>query len=143
MIFWDTSAFVRGYATGEPGYGHVRSLLLQSGDHAASLLLRPEATGAVTRRFHPDRARVRTVLDLMQEHLREFVFVGLDPALAATASRLASVHRLRGADAVHLASALTLRREIGRRGFHFVTADHEQAAAGRSEGLRVVVPRPG
>ena len=49
-------------------------------------------------------------------------------------------HSLRGADAVHLAAALLLSKERGNRKFRFITADAEQAAAARAEGLRVLEP---
>ncbi|KAF0244854.1 MAG: hypothetical protein FD180_2156 [Planctomycetota bacterium] len=51
---------------------------------------------------------------------------------------IAREDRLRGADAVHLATALSLARDIGRKGFIFITLDNELGAAARSRGLRVL-----
>jgi len=47
-------------------------------------------------------------------------------------------HHLRSADALHVAAAFLLSKELGR-GLRFVTSDVEQAAAARSEKLRVIL----
>jgi predicted nucleic acid-binding protein len=47
-------------------------------------------------------------------------------------------HALRAGDALHLASAIVLTKELGRRQFRFVTADTEQADAAKAENLKVV-----
>jgi hypothetical protein len=44
---------------------------------------------------------------------------------------------LRAGDAVHVASALILRRGLGKRTLAFLTADAEQAKAARAEKLKV------
>ena len=53
------------------------------------------------------------------------------------ATRLIKTYSLRAADALHVASALILRKELGRRSIAFLTADREQAHAARSERLKV------
>lgn len=69
----------------------------------------------------------------------EHQVVDLSPELSAHALSLALYHRLRSSDAIHLASALTLRVPL-----RFATWDARLWDAARAVGLRVVpATRPG
>lgn len=140
MIFWDTSALVRCFATGEPGYERARNLLLGDRNPHACTLIRAEAVGAIARGLRPDRRRAEAVLGTLESTLKHFTFVPVDDRLLEAAVRIIRKHLLRGADGVHLSAALMLRRELGRRHFRFATGDLEQAGAAREEGLRVIEP---
>jgi len=63
--------------------------------------------------------------------MRELYVVELAPELAHRAGELAQEHGLRGYDAVHLASALTLADD----GLVFVTGDGKLAAAAKAAGV--------
>ncbi|KAF0246306.1 MAG: hypothetical protein FD180_794 [Planctomycetota bacterium] len=69
-----------------------------------------------------------------------FLIVDFTQNLSAQAVQLVRAHGLRGADAVHLASALHLSKRLRLRRFHFATSDDAQADAARAEGLRVLSP---
>ncbi len=141
MIFWDTSAIVKCYAALEADHARAKNLLLGSTGHAASVLLRPEATSALVRRSGSDRRLRDSLLELLAEHLRHFHIMAIDDHQIDVAVRLIRKHSLRGADGVHLAAAASLATAAGRRGFHFATADLPQAKAATAEGLRVIVLR--
>jgi len=140
MIFWDSSALARAYFESEPGHARAKSLLRSPGRKHGSALLRPETASGVVRRYRHDRTLIEATLDLLVDHLKDFDLVPIDDDLIERAVGLIRKHSLRGADALHLAGALVLARDLGRARFRFVTADAKQAAAAREEGLKVIQP---
>ena len=138
MNFWDTSALFRCYAVREPGHDRAMNLLASRERRAGSVLLLPELAGALTRLAGPDRALADRMVGKMKEDLSAFELVPSDIAQAELAARIASERRLRGADALHVASAFIVAHEFRRR-FRFVTSDVDQAAAARAEKLRVIL----
>ena len=84
---------------------------------------------------------VRTVLRLGRSRddadaaLTGFFLVALDPNLLQQAGLL-SPARMRTLDAIHLASALSIREP----NLDFITYDHHLADAARASGLHVVQP---
>ena len=140
MIFWDTSSLVKAYFASETGHARARSLLLGGNPSVGSVLLWPEAAGALARRAGKDFRLRDSALGLLQEHLEDFDLLPVEEARIESAVRLLRKHSLGGIDALHLASALALVREVGRRPLRFVTSDAPQAAAARSEGLKVIEP---
>lgn len=138
MIFWDTSALVRCYSKGEPGHGRAANILASKERQSGSVILLPEATGALARMAGSDRALRDKVLKDVRSALAEFELLPADIAQGELAVRLAVERGLRGADALHVAAACLLARELGR-GVRFVTSDVDQAAVARSEKLRVIL----
>lgn len=141
MIFWDSSFFIRAFDSRERGHRHAQSLLSGREPQVASRLLRTEAISSAIRKSASDSSLRDTWLRLMEASLREFTLFTLSDPLLADAERLIRAHRLRSADAIHLATAVYAARELGRRGFRFATADREQALAARAVGLRIVEPK--
>lgn len=92
--------------------------------------------------------RVREALLTEEEHhelagrferdWQSVIVVALRPTLVGRVPRLVRDHPLRGADAVHLASALTLQ-EAGL-GLAFAVADRRLAQAAAKEGLEAFDP---
>ncbi len=80
----------------------------------------------------------------LRGHLQgEFVVVELTEALADRAMNLAQQHALKGADAIHLASACEVSEAIragGGPGATFVVADRRLRRAAHAEGLTVEDP---
>ena len=66
-----------------------------------------------------------------------FVLVEVTDNVLKSARRLVERYPLRGFDAIHVASALGLRKELGVE-LTFVAADRRQIEAARAEGLTVV-----
>jgi predicted nucleic acid-binding protein len=101
--------------------GHVS----EGGLVVAPALLLPEIAGAVARRTGAPRLARRAVEAVMR--LPAFRLVPMDAVLARAAAELAGRLRLRGADAVYIATAATL-------GLPLVTWDAEQ----RERAVRIV-----
>ncbi|HUQ86793.1 MAG TPA: type II toxin-antitoxin system VapC family toxin [Vicinamibacterales bacterium] len=68
-----------------------------------------------------------------QEHVRGFFLVELTRDIRNAATELGAT--LRTLDAIHLATALSIDRDLD-----FITYDDRLASAARAEGLRVVTP---
>jgi predicted nucleic acid-binding protein len=137
MIYWDTSALVLCYEPRAKDHSRARNLLLRE-KHVACALIQVEAVSAVVRRLGDDKRKAKAILDKMEEHLRHFVLVPLGEEVLEKAAAMAWAHRLRAADAIHVAAARNLARDLGRASFRVATSDIEQAAAARAEGLRVI-----
>jgi uncharacterized protein len=137
MIFWDTSALLRCYEPAGVGHSRARNFLLRE-KHLACSLIRVEAVSAVVRRFGRDQRNARALVKTIEEHLRSFTLVPVSEDLMERAGEIVWKHRLRAADAIHVAAARTLARELGRTRFRVATADGGQAAAARAEGLKVL-----
>ena len=91
----------------------------------APALLLPEVAGAVARRTGVPRLARRAVEAILQ--LPALRLVPVDDELARAAARLAGRLRLRGADAIYIAAAATLRLPL-------VTWDSEQ----RERAARII-----
>ncbi|MBI3635378.1 MAG: PIN domain-containing protein [Candidatus Rokubacteria bacterium] len=96
----------------------------------APAVLLPEVAGAITRRTGRRRLARRAIAALLR--LPELRLVTIDAALAEVAARLAGDLKLRGADALYVATAARLRLAL-------VTWDVEQQARGGAE-VAVVSP---
>lgn len=103
----------------------------------ASGLIYPEARAALAAARRggriDDRTLRRTVTDL-ESACEAMALIGVDWALARHAGELAEQHRLRGYDAVHLATALA----AGGAGQVLVTWDRDLGHAAAQAGIAVV-----
>jgi predicted nucleic acid-binding protein len=138
VIFWDTSAVVRCYSRGESGRDRAINLLSSKERHAGSVLLLAEAAGALSRQAGANRPLAERAIRKMRDDLGSFELIPTDVAQAELAARMAADRRVHGADAIHIACAFLIAREFRRR-FRFVTSDIDQAAAARSEKLKVIL----
>lgn len=138
MLVWDSSALVAAYLPAEEVHAHARGILDSRDAHAGSVLLWPEATSAVVRRAGRDRRLRDAVLAAVRADLEAFHLTVVDTVLIDGAVRVIRAHALRATDALHLAAALALARDLGPRALRFVTADAAQARAARVERLRVI-----
>jgi hypothetical protein len=114
-----------------------------------SMLAHPETASALVRILDgPDAARRgfgglhrrRLPKALAQELGTGFVLSHADPHVDAAAA-LVWKHRVRGADAVHLATAIAARRDLPSEAeFYFVSSDTSLNGAAAAEGLAVIDP---
>ncbi len=136
ILYLDTSALVKLYVT-EEGSAGVRLRLRRAERVATSWLAYPEARAALARRAR-EKGLTAAGRDLaaraLDRDLGAFLLLGLGPAIARDAGKLAERYGLRGADSVHLASALELRELTGEP-VTFVSFDARQQAAALAEGL--------
>jgi predicted nucleic acid-binding protein len=155
--FLDASAVVRLYIV-EPGSTIVRNILRSSvavpptAQVLACDLSLPETVSALLQIAAGSRGPARGLSRAALRHILPAVrsqFGGdtqpfsLVPATGCmeVAADLVEKHRLRVADAVHLAAALRARENLTSRGpFLFVSDDEAQCRAAESEGLGVLRP---
>lgn len=133
--FWDSSAFLK-LLIEEDGTDLVVRLWDESGGVAASRLAFPEVAAAVGAARRSRRLTARAADEVRERWLRMWAsvtVVELSASVATTAADLATDRPLRGADAVHLASALALATPTPV----MVCWDRRLAAAALGVGLAV------
>ena len=127
MDCFDADALIYAAVPGHPLGRRVAALFTTTEPGAGSLLLLPEVLGKPLRDGNPDEVRILAGL-LARLDLRP-----VDRATADLATALSSRHRLRAADAVHLATAVGLGAE------RFITNNRRGFLAGLSE-IRITYP---
>jgi predicted nucleic acid-binding protein len=146
-FYLDSSALVKRYAV-ETGTGWVRSLCAQP-DHiiAVALIGMVEVTAAVAAKLRSgrlDQATADVILDsLKADAVDQYSLLDVDQYAVNEAMELALRRRLRGYDAVHLASALRLNHSlIGLQSppLTLVAADDDLLGAAQAEGLQTENP---
>jgi predicted nucleic acid-binding protein len=136
IIYFDTSALVKRYVA-EAGSEVALTLWESATVLAASQILYAEmtATFARKRREQPGSA---VLLDQAQQAFRDdwegMHRIPVDDAVNRRVDVLLSQHPLRGADSIHLASALLLR-DLVQDQVTFACADSALVAAAKHEGL--------
>jgi uncharacterized protein len=148
-FYLDASALVKRYAfevgsgwvkfLADPGNGNtILSSRITLAEVAAALAAKHRAPGGLSR-----QARDRAV-DLFLGHCRlEYRLVEVDEFTSDLAVRLTQDHRLRGSDALHLATALLVNRLLvgeGTSPLTFVAADDDLLEAADAEGLATENP---
>jgi predicted nucleic acid-binding protein len=154
--FLDTSAVVRLY-TAEPGAQMVRDLVRSATMHQPGVhvlvcdLARPETVSALRRiAMGPDGARRGLSRAALYQTLprvgkdfgeqESFFVVPASPCMVVAAD-IAERHPVKGADAVHIASALVARDSVPMpERFYFVTEDLGHSRVAEAEGLQVLRP---
>lgn len=136
--FLDSSALVKRY-TVEPGSAAVQRVT-RSANVAVARIAHVEVASALARltREHAMKVEQRDeALERFDEDFGRWKVVELRARVAASARSLVCRHPVRGYDAVQLASALELRKDMAVR---FWCTDAALGVAAASEGLAVVVP---
>jgi predicted nucleic acid-binding protein len=148
-FYLDASAVVKRYAhevgsewvkaLTNPVHGNtILSSRLTLAEVAAALAAKQRAPAGLSR-----QARDRAV-NLFLGHCRtEYRLVEVDALTSDLAVRLTQDYRLRGYDAMHLATALLVNRLLRGEGMlplTFVSADDDLLAAARAEGLSAENP---
>jgi predicted nucleic acid-binding protein len=136
IAYIDTSTFIK-LIIEEEGSEVAGKLWDQADQLATNQLLYVEARAALAaahrgRRIANDH--YREAARLLDELWQQLDAVEIDEPLIATAAQLAERHRLRGYDAVHLASALRVGAEV------LSSADGQLCEAALAEGLHIANP---
>jgi uncharacterized protein len=144
-VFFNTSGLVKRYVA-EPGSQWVRQMTDVGADHRlyVSALAGPELIATLVRGARSRRTVARHLTRLLEAVETDWNTLlrslEVDGRVILEAMRLARVYGLRGADAVHLGSALQLQRQRQRAalpGVIFVSADRDQLVAATAEALTV------
>lgn len=123
----------------EPGSELAAELWDRAESVVSSQLVYPEARAAAAaahRRRRITSTTLRRAVDRIDELCTEFDVIGLDPDLAHSAGDLAEAHGLRGYDAVHLATALSVESDS----MLLATWDGDLAHAAVAAGCSVSPP---
>ena len=144
LYFLDASAWVKRYFH-EAGSDYVISLFEQNNLLSACTLGLIEVNATAARKRSAgniDQGRFQQSKTRLLEDWGRLLWVELTPEVRETALQVAETYALRGADSVHLASALLLHTQLGisNHDFKFVSSDQELNVAARAAGLSVIDP---
>ncbi|MBU4533226.1 MAG: type II toxin-antitoxin system VapC family toxin [Eubacteriales bacterium] len=116
IVYLDTSALIKLYVQ-EIGSKSIRSLVNASSVVATSKVAYVEARAALARAQREgilDENSYHLVVGALKKDWASYLSVEVSEVLITLAGDLAEQHRLRGFDAIHLASAVTIRRQVKR-----------------------------
>ncbi|MEI9478676.1 MAG: type II toxin-antitoxin system VapC family toxin [Deltaproteobacteria bacterium] len=142
MIYFDSSALVNRYVR-EDGSDAVRSLIKQGEGIATSKLTYPEILSAFGRKHRTGelgRGLFGGLLDQFEADWKTAFVIELHDELLPTVKLLLTKYPLKGADTVHLSSALWLKW-AAKADVTFVASDTNLLKAARGEGLKVINPQ--
>lgn len=134
--YLDASALVKLVLV-ERGSDDVADLWIGSDDTYASLFGYTELRAAVAAAIRGGRAGIASAAALrrgIEVVWSQVIGIGIDPPLVRAAGDLADRHRLRAADAIHLASAIRIRESDTA----FVAFDGRLREAAAAEGFLVL-----
>lgn len=143
ILYLDTSSLVKLYVQ-EPGTQQVEGLVERAELVATSVVAYAEARAALARRRREsgltpaEYRRSRTALDADWPRL---LTLEVSEPLARLAGDLAEREKLRGFDALHLASYLTVAEEFRGEDVRFSAADKALTRAARRATRRMPAPR--
>jgi predicted nucleic acid-binding protein len=137
VAYYDSSALVKKYVH-EVGSAYMNGLITDRRIiHFISKLTLVEVSAALLRRAAPADI-TRVLVDFDHDASTLYTAMTLDDVVVGEAHRLVRSHRLRGCDALQLATALRIAHRIP--GLLFVAADDELNRAAQTEGLAVENP---
>ena len=139
VSYFDSSAVTKLLVPEEFGAERARMIFRRPVPHYTSMLTYPEAHSALARRSRNhelSESRLRYTLGWLDDVWREFIVLPVEQNLLTQAADLVLQHPVSGADAVHLATALS----IPAANVIFVTWDRRQAEAANDLGLIVQPP---
>lgn len=141
MIYLDTSALVKKYVI-EEGTGEVRALLKNEDTIITSKLTYAEVCASFARKLREgnlEKVSYNKAWESFFNDWEVFTLVEIREEIFPLIHKLTQTHPLRGADAVHLSSALWVGNEIGQS-LIFVASDILLLRAAAKEGLEVMNP---
>ena len=138
MLYLDTSALVKLYVD-EPMSGELTTAVDEAEAVATSLLAYAESRAAFARARREARLSAqgyRHVVEAFVEDWTRYIAVQVTDRLVKDAGDLAAQRALRGYDALHLASALSLREQVSSL-VVFLACDRELTVAAKREALLI------
>ena len=140
--FMDTSALVKCYIE-EPGSDKVQECLDRATVIAVSRLAYIEMLSALVRRRPslrncPDD-QFKLLLESFRRDWKHFTVLGINEETLLHSDRLIETHCLRGADSIHLSTALSFQI-VTKNPILFVASDRELLKAASAERLMILDP---
>jgi predicted nucleic acid-binding protein len=138
IAYVDTSALVKLYVS-EVGSQEMREEVARADSLATSLVTYVEVRAAIARRAREgdvSREDKDGLLTTMEADWERYAVVGVSDPLCRLAAELCDSHPLRGVDALHLASALTVKAQSGQP-VTFLCFDERLRSAAYEEGLLI------
>jgi uncharacterized protein len=139
ILYMDTSSLVKLYVS-EKETPATKHLVEATEVIATSRLAYVEARAAFARKHRECGVGLRdyrNILQIFDNDWESYFVVDISEALVKMAGQFAEKHALRGYDAIHLASAVTLRRE-GDQPVAFSCFDSRLSLAARRERLKII-----
>jgi len=139
LLYCDSSAWLKRYIH-EPGSSEIDGLFEGGQGVSCSMLGYVELIAALSRRF--TAAEVTDLESRLQLDWQDMTRVPVTDTILLRAANVARDYRLRGADAVHLATAMEIREDLASSGERvvFVASDKELLAAAGANGFKVLDP---
>lgn len=140
--FFDSSVLVKRYVA-EEGREAVNALIEGARLIAVSRLAYAEVLSALMRRraaFDAADAEFAARIEAFREDWRSFTVFEMNDEALAQVDRVIEGHRLRGADSIHLLTALWIRKVVSHD-LVLVAADKELLSAAGKERFRTVNPQ--
>ncbi len=142
IYFFDSSALVKRYIN-EPGREKVNLLIGSASLVAVSRLAYPEILSALTRRRSTlnltDKEFV-ILIEAFKTDWEQLAIFDMDNETMQYVDGVISQHHLRGADSIHLSTAIWLKKHINAE-ITFVTSDRELLSAARKERHQTLDPQ--
>jgi len=141
MIYLDSSALIKRYLR-EVGSESVNAILLSEKTVATSKLAYPEILSAFVRKHRAGELAqkpLRSVIGQFESDWKYFFIIEFHNDLFPAIKVLIEKYPLKGADTVHLSSALWLKHSA-REDVRFISSDLNLLKAAESEDLHVINP---
>jgi hypothetical protein len=132
-VFFDSSAFVKRYVS-EPGTEAVLAWCDRASEIGLSGIALPEIVSAfcrLRREGKIDDTQYRQLKSLLLADIEDAAICDLTPDVLAQSIASLETNVLRGMDAIHIGSAVSLKADV------FISADQRQCDAATRAGLRV------
>lgn len=144
IYYLDASAWVKRYYQ-EDGTGWVQGLFTHRQVLACSSLGMIEVMATLSRKrkaLEINLSQFKLKAGELEDDWRHFIQIQMTDEIVHVAKELTKKLSLRGADAVHLSSALLLQRHFTKKGERLVmvTSDHELKESAKSSRLEVIDP---
>ena len=142
MIYYlDTSAWAKRYFA-EKGSAYISQIWLANERFACSGIGLVEIIAAISRRYrdpsYPPGSESRVISQAYSDY-SDFLQIDIAPVILSRAAQLAETHKLRAADAVHLASTIDLRNSQPDP-ILLITSDQELFDAAVIERIAAINP---
>jgi uncharacterized protein len=133
IAYLDSSVLVKRYVK-EAGSFEAAKVMGRHRVATSSLAVLEIASALVRRGANLEPQDLEENLGSLREDERRWLVVEVTPSVVERAGEVIADSRLRCLDAIHVASAITLQREVGLH-LLFVTADGPQRGAATKGGL--------